>query len=55
MDRIIAYCGLVCSDCDAHIAPRANDWETLERLAQRAREEFDIVDATPEGAMCDGC
>jgi len=53
--RIIAYCGLVCSNCDAYVATQANDLETLERLAQRAREEFGVEDATPESAMCDGC
>lgn len=55
MDRMIAYCGLICSDCDAYIATQANDLEALERLAQRAREEFGVEDATPESSMCDGC
>jgi len=53
--RIIAYCGLVCSNCDAYVATQANDLETLERLAKRAREEFGIQDATAETAICDGC
>jgi hypothetical protein len=55
MERIIAYCGLVCSDCDAYVATQANDREALGRLAQRAREEFGVADATPETSMCDGC
>ena len=55
MDSIIAYCGLVCSDCDAFIATQANDLEALERLAQRARDEFGVEDATPETSICDGC
>jgi hypothetical protein len=55
MDRIIAYCGLVCSDCDAYVATQANDLEALERLAQQAREGFGVEDATAETAMCDGC
>jgi len=25
MDKIIAYCGLVCSDCPAYIATQAGD------------------------------
>jgi hypothetical protein len=25
MDRMIAYCGLVCTDCEAYIATQAND------------------------------
>jgi hypothetical protein len=55
VERIIAYCGLVCSECDAYIATQSNDLEALERLAQRAREEFGVEDATPETSMCDGC
>jgi hypothetical protein len=55
VEGIIAYCGLICSDCDAYVATQANDLEALERLAQRAREEFGMADATPEASMCDGC
>ena len=55
MSKIIAYCGLVCTDCEAYVATQANDLETLERLAARARNEFGIPDATTESAMCDGC
>ena len=55
MERIIAYCGLVCSDCDAYVATQGNDLEALERLAQRARTEFGLADATAETTMCDGC
>jgi len=32
MDRIIAYCGLVCSDCPAYTATQADDRAALERL-----------------------
>jgi hypothetical protein len=55
MERIVAYCGLICSDCDAYVATQANDLQALERLAQQAREEFGVEDATPETTMCDGC
>jgi hypothetical protein len=55
MERVIAYCGLVCSECDAYVATQANDLAALERLAQRAREEFGMADATAETKMCDGC
>jgi hypothetical protein len=55
MERIIAYCGIVCSECDAYVATQANDLETLERLARRAHEEFGMEGATAETTMCDGC
>ena len=37
MDKIIAYCGLVCSDCSAYVATQANDQEALERVAAQWR------------------
>jgi hypothetical protein len=55
VDRIIAYCGIVCSECDAYLATRANDLETLARLAQRAQDEFGVEGATAETMLCDGC
>lgn len=29
MERIIAYCGLVCTDCQAYVATQTNDPEAL--------------------------
>jgi len=55
LEPIVAYCGLVCSDCDAYVATPTNDLEALQRLAQRAPEAFSVADATPETSMCDGC
>lgn len=55
MAQMIAYCGLICTDCEAYIATQANDLVALERMAARAREEFNMPDATVEETMCDGC
>ena len=55
MDQMIAYCGLICTDCEAYLATQANDLDALEQLAARAREEFNMPDATAASAMCDGC
>ncbi len=55
MQRSIAYCGLISSDCDAYLAPQANDLEALERLAQQWQQEFFLEDAGAESTMCDGC
>ena len=55
MDKIIAYCGLVCSDCPAYIATQANDQAALERVAAHWREEFNAPDITVEFVVCDGC
>lgn len=55
MNRMIAYCGLVCTDCEAYIATQADDLAALERLAAKAREEYGMPNATAASTMCDGC
>jgi len=55
MDRIIAYCGLVCSDCPAYIATQADDDAARERVAAQWREEYDAPDITADAINCDGC
>ena len=53
-ERMIAYCGIVCTDCDAYIATQAEDTEALERMAREASEQLN-VEMTVADAMCDGC
>ena len=55
MERMIAFCGLVCTECAGYLATQANDWAELERLAAKAREEYNVPTATAEGVLCDGC
>lgn len=55
MDKMIAYCGLVCTDCPAYIATQADDRAALERVAAQWREEFNAPDITVESVICDGC
>lgn len=55
MDRIVAYCGLVCSDCGAYIATQANDPAALERVAAQWREKFSSPEITAHSILCDGC
>jgi hypothetical protein len=55
MDRIVAYCGLVCSGCAAYTATQANDPVELERVAAQWREEFNSPEITADWILCDGC
>lgn len=55
MERLIAYCGLVCNECPAYVATQANDPAELERVAAMWREEFNAPDITAESILCDGC
>jgi len=53
-DRMIAYCGLVCTDCDAYKATQAGDMEALARTAKQTSEQFGMEFAAAD-MMCDGC
>lgn len=55
MSKMIAYCGLICTECEAYVATQANNSAALERMAVKAREEWGIPDATAASIMCDGC
>lgn len=55
MNDMIAYCGLVCTECPAYIATQADDRAALERVAAQWREEFNAAGLTAESVICDGC
>jgi len=55
MDRIVAYCGLVCSECDCYVHTQSGDMEQLAKLAERTMIEHGIPNLTAESVMCDGC
>lgn len=55
MDILIAFCGLVCTDCEGYKATQAGDQAWLERLAEKARLEYGAANATAQSVMCDGC
>ena len=54
MDEIIAYCGLVCSDCPAWRATRDGDDEALAGVAALWSKQFGI-DFAPDDCRCTGC
>lgn len=55
MKQMIAYCGLLCTECAAYIATQADDRKALEAVAAQWREEFDAPQITVESVICDGC
>ncbi len=55
MNQMIAYCGLVCSECPAYIATQADDRAALEQVAAQWREEYEAPTITVESVICDGC
>ena len=54
MPEMIAYCGLVCSNCPTYLATRANDNEARKRTAELYEKKFGFK-LKPEDINCDGC
>lgn len=52
--KMIAYCGLVCSNCPTYLATQADDDEARTRTAAYYRERFGLK-FKPEEINCDGC
>ena len=54
MDRIISFCGLVCSECPAYIATQKDDDAERKAVADKWSKEFN-ADISFEDINCDGC
>lgn len=54
MSEMIAYCGLVCTNCPTYLATLANDNEAKQRTADLYEEKFGFK-LKPEDINCDGC
>jgi hypothetical protein len=53
-NKIIAVCGIICSECDAYLATQAGDIAGLERVAAAWNEQYK-ANFTAEAIPCDGC
>jgi hypothetical protein len=54
MEKQIAYCGLVCTDCAAYLATQADDDKQRKEVAKKWTKEYKL-DFKPEDINCDGC
>lgn len=54
MDEMIAYCGIVCTGCDAFVATQNDDDAKRKEVAELWTKEYN-VDVKPEDINCDGC
>ncbi|MBP3239546.1 MAG: DUF3795 domain-containing protein [Oribacterium sp.] len=54
MNDYIAYCGLNCETCEAHIATVNNDDELRKKVAKEW-SEMNHAEITPEMINCAGC
>ncbi|MDH4207760.1 MAG: DUF3795 domain-containing protein [Anaerolineae bacterium] len=53
MEEILAYCGIVCTECPAYPATQAGDDEHLGHVAQEWSNED--LKLEPADLLCDGC
>ena len=54
MEKMVAYCGLVCSDCGAFIATKNDDDAKRKEIAEQWSKQFGHP-MKPEDINCDGC
>ena len=54
MDRMIAYCGLVCTECPAYLATQKDDMNALQKVAEQWSKQFD-ASLRAKDCYCDGC
>jgi len=54
MDRMIAYCGLICTDCPAYEATQNNDLKKAQETAELWSKHYG-ADIRVEHVWCDGC
>ncbi|NIN00617.1 MAG: DUF3795 domain-containing protein [candidate division Zixibacteria bacterium] len=54
MEKMIAYCGLVCTECPAFIATQKNDDEERKKVAEKWSKDHETA-LKPEDINCDGC
>ena len=54
MDKMIAFCGLTCTECPAFVATQKDDDEEREKVAEMWSKEYKS-EIKPEDINCDGC
>ena len=54
MEKMIAACGLICSECPAYIATVNNDEELRIKTAKEWSKMFN-AEIKPESIVCSGC
>ncbi len=55
MAKILAFCGLDCSECEAYIATQKDDRAGLEAVAKDWSRRYGGQSMGAEVCICDGC
>jgi len=54
MEKMIGFCGIVCSECLGFLATQKDDNDERRKVAELWSKQFN-VDVKPEDVNCDGC
>jgi hypothetical protein len=54
LNKIVAYCGIVCSDCPVFMVTQKNDDNGRKRVAEMLTKQYG-EESKPEDINCDGC
>lgn len=54
MEKIIGFCGLICSECPAYLATQKDDDNERKKVAEMWSKEFNET-IKSEDINCDGC
>jgi hypothetical protein len=55
MDKMISFCGLDCTQCEAYQATQTNDEAAKKIVAEKWQKEFNIPPIETSFVTCDGC
>jgi len=55
MERIVAMCGIVCSECGAYLATQADDLEAKLKVLEQWKVEYNAPSLDLSAVTCDGC
>jgi len=53
-ERVVSYCGIMCSECPAYIATQKNDDKMRQEVADKWSKMYGS-EIKPEYVNCDGC
>lgn len=54
MEKMIAYCGLICTECPGYIATQKDSDEERKKVAKSWSKMYN-TEVKPEDVNCDGC
>ena len=54
MDKMVAFCGITCTECPAFLATEKDDDNERKKVAEMWSKQFN-TEIKPEDINCDGC